>query len=334
MSRYIKDKCLSVGYYNDIGQPFFDLLNRHRRYIHSYFFSVEEAHDRAKNGLAKLDIDEEIDKLARCNTYGIPGNVLFNCYNAGFHDRFEYIIRRLSEVINLTSVTTVDRNMALQIKELFPNIEIHTSVRYIESDWEYLDKMFEIDPTLDFTEKIDDFAGISDVYNLSSTFSLFNTKLQNRCRELGMKIKYLVDCGCILNGYHNFTKFPGCEGLTCHSIPSCKGVCLGVIAKYPFLALTRTYVYKEELQYIDYDILKISSRYIDDVNEVANVLNYWTCDQPTNVVGDIRITSKECYDIFLKYIEERSKCNKDCINCMRCKYYYDQFLEKGEVMNV
>ena len=38
----IKEKSLSVGYCNKLGQEFFDLLHRYKRYIHSYFFSITE----------------------------------------------------------------------------------------------------------------------------------------------------------------------------------------------------------------------------------------------------------------------------------------------------
>ena len=76
--KYIKSKCLSVGFNNELGQKFFDLLYKYYPHIHSYFFSVNESYKLNDGIFKQLNMDDEIEKMKSYNTYGIPANILFN----------------------------------------------------------------------------------------------------------------------------------------------------------------------------------------------------------------------------------------------------------------
>lgn len=117
---YIKEKSLSVGYNNINGQEFFNILNERKPWINSYFFSVGETYNSAQ-----MDIDKEIERICKLNTYDIPGNLLFNSFNLNKYYYGEHlnIIAKLKNYINLSKITCLNMEMTKNIKYTFPDIE-------------------------------------------------------------------------------------------------------------------------------------------------------------------------------------------------------------------
>ncbi len=309
-----------------MGQPFFDILEKYRQYIHSYFFSVTETYMNTSTD--KIDTDTEIEKVCQLNKYSIPANILFNSVNPDVNSRYEYIIDKLVDRINLTAVTVIDLEMGKRIKEKYPFLDIHISVRYFDANWKYLSDggLHHLD------DQIRRLEGIADVINLSH-MSIHDIYIQHLCREMGIKIKILVNEGCISHFHFNYSKLPGCESLTCHRGNRCQYDCSAVTKKYPFMELTRTYLYKEELKYIDYDILKFKSRDIVDPKEIEKLISYWISPHRTNLISNIGISNDEAYEVFLKLMRDRSRCNNVCADCMKCEGYYNSLCELGEVID-
>lgn len=314
---YIKLNSLSVGYNNEIGQPFFDLLNIYKEWIHSYFFSVEESfYDKYKN--LKFNFSEEIEKIKQCETYHIPANILFNSIKIDHKKTWEHIIDELINNINLTSVTILDLDIAKEIRCKYPELEIHLSVKYFDYKLKYLDSINEND----FILELDSLKGLIDVINISGTYCLNDTKFLRRCRELGFKIKFIVDEGCIFNIHFNYSKFPEFKYFTCYEKNGCNNKCLDIIAKYPWMNFARTMLYKEQLQYIDYDILKISSRG-KDFKQTEYSLKYWISENKTDIAAKIPIVSEKGYNLFLDLMKYKSTCKMICNECRMCEKYYN-----------
>jgi hypothetical protein len=317
-----------VGYNTDLGQQFFDLLHEYDEYIHSYFFSVHERFYSNPNQ-TQLNYDEVIDDIAKLNTYNYPANLLFNSFNFINDKVYDYMINRLLESgINLKAVTVVDLELGKKIRDEFPQLEIHSSVRYFDN---YLKNDLKIDPK-EFINHLDDFVGIIDTVNLSGIYNMFDHDIQNRCRELGFKIKYITNEGCIRNRDGNYSQFEGLENDRCYNnIGGCKIKCTNKVVKmYPWLGLSRAHMYKENLKYIDYDILKISSRGIPNIDTVKLLLDYWTSNYETSFISGIPIYDIDTYKIFLEYVDETARCNGMCFNCRKCEKYYQELKESTE----
>ena len=323
MRDYIKPGCLSVGYNNSMGQPFFNILERYRRYIHSYFFSVTEDFMTGSS----LDDSDEIRRISELDTYEIPANIIFNSVNPENNSGYEHIIERLVDKVNLTAVTVIDPEIGKSIKRKYPDLDIHISIRYFDADWEHMD-----DTIKHMDERIRPLEGIADVVNLSH-LSIHDRDIQHLCRKLGIRIKILVNEGCITHLHFNYSKLSGCENLTCYQGNRCKYDCSKVTEMYPFMELTRTYLYKEELKYIDYDILKFKSRHITDPKELERLISYWISPYRTNLVSNIGISDDNSYAIFEKFVRDRSRCNSICADCMKCEKYYNMMIESGEVID-
>jgi hypothetical protein len=325
MSKYIKLHTLSVGYNIDLGQQFFDLLHEYDEYIHSYFFSVHERFYNNPNQ-PELQYDDVIDNLALLNTYNYPANLLFNNYNNKNFEIYNHTIDKLLNVgINIKAVTVLDLDLAKLIKTDFPQLEIHSSVRYFDT---YLRNYMNLTP-VNFIDHINDFIGLIDVVNLSGTYSMFDYDIQNKCRELGFKIKYITNEGCIRNRDLNYSKFKGYENNKCYNPDKgCQILCTNKLVKsYPWLELARANLYKESIQYIDYDILKISGRNISDINKIRSMLNYWTSDDGTNYIANISMYNDiNTYNIFKEYIRDSATCNGMCKECRKCEKYYSRMI--------
>lgn len=323
MNEFIKEKSLSVGYKNSNGQEFFNILNERRKWIESYFFSVGEEYI----GNDSLNIEDEINKFRDINTYDIPGNLLFNSFNLRKYmenNKFIDIINELSSIINLKKVTVLNRNMALLIKNKFPDLEIHTSVRYFESDWDRLD-------ISNYPTMVKEWMGISDVMNLNAIRSLTDYDLIEYTRKLGFKIKWIVNEGCISMHEDNFRSLPGFENRACHEGHSCSKICFSILKKYPWMVFSKLFIYKEFLKYIDYDILKLSCRNTKNEN-VKFLIDYYISPDKTEVIRTpsnptLFVNSDKSYDEFLKYIELRSKCSLRCGECRECEAIYNNIIE-------
>lgn len=304
MSNFIKEKSLSVGY-NLGGQEFFDTLSKNWRWIHSYFFSFMYNME----GIPLKSDDVNIS-LMDSDTYGFPANLLLNTYDS--KDCWKELILMALDVTNLTAVTVLTPDVAKLVKDTFPELEVHLSVRFWET----------IATRGSFCHIIENIEKWVDVINLSSAFSFNDKKLVDKCIDMGLKIKWLYNQGCIVNKSRNYNTLNGCDKLMC--IPRCnRYACTKVVDLYPWMNLARDIIYKESLKFLQYDIIKISSRDIDDINNINWMINYWTSSDRTRNIFDIEI-SDDAYPFFLEYIKTRSSelCTGICSKCRNCDYYY------------
>ena len=307
---------LSVGYNNEFGQSFFDLLHDYTDYIHSYFFSVGETFFNQR-----MNINHEIYKFKSINTYGINGNLIFNNNLQMYFSNslFIDIIDKLSHIINLTDVTVSFPHLGKMIKKYFPHLIIHSSVRYFAWSWDSLN-------ISTYPKMLEEWVGIADIINLDSIRSLTDYDLQKRCRELGFGIKYITGEGCISMNEDNYNTLPGFENASCHTASGCKHVCSDIYRKYPWMELARIRIYKEMLDTIDYDIIKLATRSQRNLSYVKDMLDYYTTDGPTDHINNIKISDGK-YEIFMQYINDRLHCSNKCGHCMKCEKYYQEMLQ-------
>lgn len=309
----IKNK-ISVGY-NDTGQEFFDLLNEYRKYIHSYYFSVLDPY------IKPFKTSDIIHGINSSNTYDIPANLLFNSADGKKNKPYIEYIKLMKNIVNLKSVTILDLNTARDIRKKYPELEIHLSVRFFDA---FHDLIIMHNGICDyFFNQIQALDKLVDVVNLSGTFSRDNHKLTEILHLMGIKVKYIVNEGCVFMKHFNFSHLNGCEKFSCYS-NGCHMDCNKVSELYPWIDLARSDLFLEELKYYDYDILKISSRFLPTM-EIQKLLQYWILNDRTYVCcrGKINLDTNEKYLAFLEYIDNKSKCNRMCYLCDKCKNTYE-----------
>lgn len=317
MSKFIKDHSLSLGY-NNTGQEFFDILHKHERYIHSYYFSLVET----MKGFG-LDPEKTAETLGSCNTYNIPANILFNTKKS--EERWDELIRMVKDKVNLQAVTVLTLNTAKKVRDKYPELKIHLSVRY----WDWM-----IDPSckLIVERNAEILKENIDVINISGCWSYNDHELCDIIHDLGIQTKFIVNEGCLNKRFINYMRFDEFNENKCYEKP-CKMFCNEVISRYPWMKLTNISLFKESVKHHDYDILKISTR--EQPNDILEqVLEYWVSDDPSQMLKNITIHELN-YSIFLEWIEVRSKCSNNCFECRRCEEYYNLFKcdEKEEPMS-
>lgn len=323
MNKYVKNESISVGFNYDNGQYFFDLLNQHREYIHSYFFSLTETLNNDK-----LNPDRMIENFKSYETYGIPGNLLLNHRQSmrmnnqlGICDE---MIAKLRYIINLKALTVRDLALAIDLKKRYPDLEIHLSVRFW--DWD----THPISSLVRFLETGSVYRFI-DVINVSGTRSYLDHQLIDKIHSWGCKVKFIVNEGCIINRMDNYNKLPGCEYYDCRN-SNC-GIyprkCDLVFQEHPWMILSKINLFKEQLQYYDIDILKISGRSLN-INSLEYFINYWASDGITDHIDGRKIID---YNAFLEFCKQKStQCIGSCSSCQKCKSLYNRILggEKDE----
>lgn len=305
-SPFVKDHSISVGY-NNSGQEFFDLLNNYHDYIHSYFFSMKETMKGSP-----LDPEQVLSTLKASNTYGIPGNILFNSRHDETNN-WEFWLDKVVDHVNISSATVMSVNEAEAIKKKYPGMEIHLSVRYY--DWGYGDNMIQQLPGM---------VGKIDVINISGRNCFNDIPLINACREVGIKTKFIVNEGCITHQENNYTNFPEFKDGTCAGHP-CRRTCDDVVEIYPWMELSRINLFKEAVRYFGYDILKISSR-STSLEAAKCMLDYWTSPDRTEYAYSVMITDKN-YQTFVNYVQSRVTCSNDCYHCRKCEKFYDDLIK-------
>lgn len=314
MGKFINEKSLSVGY-NNGGQEFFDELKKHESFIHSYFFSLTED---MKGG--KFDTEKVIRILKDSDTYNIPANLLFNIRSID-ESIIESSIERIMGDVNLEAVTVTTPDFARFIKEKYPALKVHLSVRFY--DWARMDFIQNSYPNGE-TDKIAQLPlmrDVIDVINVSGRNSYNDLALIEACHENGIKTKFIINEGCITRNSRNYKNFPGFENTSCSGSP-CGRVCDDVTDVYPWMDLARINFFKESLQFFKHDILKISTR-CNTMKGIKNILSYWTSDIPTQYVGNIPI-EPSTYPVFIEYLEARSTCSNSCWECRKCEDFYNR----------
>lgn len=317
MSKFIKDHSLSVGYNPITKQSFFDILKSYDRYIHSFFFSL--THGLVGN---PYDPREVIKTLSKVDTYGIKGNILFNTYPS--QDKWKEQLKSIIDLRIIESCTVLSLEIADEIKQKYPDLKIHLSVRY----WDWHD---DIDPHQLLSDNYELFKQYIDVVNISGYRSYNDHELNDEFHKMEIQTKFIANEGCVVRKNANYNNFSELKDITCMSqYQNCERVCDNVIfKKIPWLELCRVNLYKEQLQYMNYDIIKLSTRnkFFDDV---LHMLNYWTSDNKTEYLPYAvykKFNIKDHYEEYLQWIKTRSYCKCDCYTCRQCEKYYDVFKE-------
>ena len=311
MSKYINDHSLSVGY-NNTGQEFFDLLKCYERYIHSYYFSLTESIE----GFL-FNTNHEIEVFKNIDTFNFPANLLLTTeYSESYYEK---MINIANSIVNLKAVTGYTPELCKKIKTKFPELEVHLTVKFSEAF------VYDYDSHDLLIDRIKN-KGI-DVINISLAKSYNDHEFVKKIKALGIKVKVIINEECINRRAKNYNNFKDCENLTCGRCEVIgRKTCNEVIKKHPWVKLTKIMFYKESMQYYDYDVLKLSTRKVDN-NNIKIMLDNWTIDsRPTQcVIHDLYLNNRN-YSIFLEWIKQRSICSNDCYNCKKCEEFYNKFI--------
>ena len=301
----MKTHSVSVGY-NTSGQEFFDVLLPYRPFINAFFFSCLHTQDFWN----KFDTEEYLKNLYALNTYNIPANILFN-YKRDENEQVYFLIDRILQdgKINLKQVTLGTPQFCEKVKNLFPELETHLSVHYSKN----------------YT--LDDLKGICDCVNLSSVFDFNSFDKIKKLKELGIKVKYILNKGCIPNRELTYKRLSGSKNLSCEI---CKKCCLSLLDKYPWLSLAKVFYYPEMiLRYFqDVDIWKLTSRE-EPTNIVSELLNFYIIQRKTKFIENVNIENEDKYNLFLQWIDARVKCENRCDKCSVCKDFWRRLNESG-----
>lgn len=290
---------LTVGY-NCTGQEFFDTIRFKKKVIEEFFFSFCHTMPREP-----LNPDEIFDQLVHSEQYNIPANLLLNS-NEECAD-WEHLVNRAFQCCqNLQAVTIMDIGTARAIKKRYPELKLHVSTAAAQDF-----KTEDIDPDI--------------IYCVNLNEPDFYTEHQQNhikaCRELGVKLKYIVNRGCVFDK-HDLMSTIADRPIQCCNHYQCKQL----LIDHPWLDLIRTNLYKEQIRYLDVDYLKLSTR--ERPNKVIHrLLEYWTSPEMfTTHIGRIPLNNNT-YKIFLEWIKTRDKCDGKCATCPTCKEYYKKFTE-------
>lgn len=319
---------ITVGY-NRRGQSFFDIIQKYNQYIHSYFFSFTK-------GLYGVDFDEKevYDELRACNTYGIPANLLLN-EKRSYHHAHKYI-EMAKEICDLKSITILEPGLALLVSDTNPDLEVHLSVNFFDhmqcednivDNYRLLNEYYKV-----ITECV-------DVVNISSVTSHGDKVIIDFLKHHGIKSKIIANQGCMINRSNSFKHFPGYERCNCN-YDKCDQSCMSLTREYPWLDLSTSNLFKEELQFIDYDIIKLSTRSPDMCDgEIDGLLKYWTTDTPTDSVNLITnpntgeyemVEIGDHYDNFIRWLSHKYNCIGTCGQCKACEMIYNTLVHNEE----
>jgi len=311
----IKPNSLSIGY-NVTGQDFFDTISGFSDFVHSYFFSLtEDVHGN------KFDSDKTFKTLCECEKYGMKGNLLLNRFDSS--GLYWHLVQKAREIDGLSGVTVIHPKIAECIKQDFPELEVHISVRY----WDWLGDRDGTIRTNPFDKiKLLAESGV-DVVNISGELHFNNNDVIEYIHEVGMKAKIIINEGCIIGREYNYNKFPEFEEFDCKGDKGgkdgkCGRHCIDLFEKYPWMKLSRIGLFKEDLLYHNYDIFKIASRMISNKDLYDILVKFVLSPRTINLFG-VPITDDN-YQAFMNWIADRSNCPIDCYNCRKCEYHYNQ----------
>lgn len=287
---------LSAGY-NLTGQDFFDILHPYKKYFEEFFFSF--THTMPKH---PLNYDEIYKQLKDCEQYGIPANLLLN--TEADEDMWEKEVADAMRCTELKSVSVLDIKTARAIKARYPELRIHISTHGAQNI-----SLEDLDPDLIYA------------FNVNEPSWYEEKPLVERCHQLGIKVKYIVNRGCVFGKHDMMSEVAG------RFIMCCQGYqCKQLMKTHPWIILTRTNLYKEQIMGVGADILKLSTRELNNKN-LTQMLRYWTSCQPSiRLTNDICLTDGN-YQIFLDWIKTKENCSGRCAECRKCKEFYQKILE-------
>ena len=298
----MKLNSLSVGY-NKCGQDFFDLLKIYRPFIYSYFFHPfhgENFEDRYPENFLK--------NLQDLNTYNIQANILFNFLREDNYETIYKIVSKLLEnqKINLTQITLCSLETAEKIKKNFPQLETHLTVHYSN--------------IYDFKNLV----GIFDVVNLSGIYDFNNFEKIQELKSLDIKVKYILNKGCIINRQSNYLDFVDREKIDCDF---CHQACLSLSKRFPWLKLARCIYFKEMIdKYFQMiDIWKLPTREVP-LSSLQKDLHYYCIEKKTSFLEDLQLSDLS-YPIFLEWLDSKvNNCKGFCKDCNICKNFYERLI--------
>lgn len=321
----IKNNSISVGFNPKNGQEFFDTLLNYYYWIHDWFFSLNY-------GMMHEDYSEDklIELISGLETYGIPANLLLNS-KYDYPDDWKRLIPIMKDKVNLKAITFLDIKEVEACKKTYPDIDIHLSVRYF--DYLHQNKGTSM---MDLLHEIIDHGlhQYIDYVNISGAFGFVNKKFSDLCHQYGMKTKYILTEGCLINRYFNYNKFPNfCTTDECSKETenikknACSQKCRELLRDYPWTMLCWNSIYKEIIGMCDFDIIKLSTR-ASDITKLIKLLEYVTTPTRTVTIEGKPI-KEDRYPIFLEYCKYKlNHCKGDCMACQMCKDYYERIFEE------
>lgn len=295
----VKEKQLTVGY-NLSGQEFFDTIAFKKNYIEEFFFSFW--HTMPKQPLDQADV---FNSLFDAKQYGIPANLLLNteeeCKNAIL------LIEKAKDCCEkLQAVSVLDYDTARFVKEKYPWINVHISTHGAQNL-----TVDQLDPNI--------------IYCVNINEPMIHEKQQwdivTVCRERGIKLKYIVNRGCVCGKHDMMTKLSGRDIMCCQNYQ-----CKQLRKEFPWIDLCRTNLQKEWLAYWHPDYIKLSTRERSN-REIHDMLKFWTNTERTKKLSNIHIPDNK-YDIYLKWCFVRTMvCKGNCWECSLCKELYEDLIK-------
>ncbi len=290
-------KKLTVGY-NLTGQEFFDTIAPFKNDIEEFFFSF--THTMPK---APLNYEDVFLGLMNSNQYNIPANLLLNTE----HDQemWEKEIEDAIACTGLQAVSVLDLETARKIKTKYPWLKIHISTHGAQNI-----KVEDLDRDLIYA------------FNANEPYWQQERPVIDRCRELRIMVKYIVNRGCLFGKHDMMSEIAG------RHIMCCQGYqCQQLMKEYPWLVLTRTNLFKEQVKGIRADFLKLSTR--EGTNdEIRGMLKYFTDTSlsqriETRFADNIMLNDGN-YDDFLDWVKVKENCSGKCASCRKCEKFYDR----------
>ena len=283
---------LTVGY-NVTGQDFFDTLAPFKRDIEEFFFSF--THTMPKAPLKYKDV---YLSLMSSNHYGIQANLLLNTE----HDQelWEKEIEDALACTCLQAVSVLDIATARKIKAKYPSLKIHISTHGA------LDiKPEDLDPNLIYA------------FNVNEPYWQQQRPLVDRCHELGIVVKYIVNRGCVFGKHDMMSKVSGRDIMCCQGYQ-----CQQLMKEQPWLSLTRTNLFKEQVKDFRSDVLKLSTRERDN-KQIRDMLAYYTTPEASQRISmmfadDVELTDSN-YPYFLEWVKAKNDCSGWCDTCRKCE---------------
>jgi sulfatase maturation enzyme AslB (radical SAM superfamily) len=296
----------SVGY-NRTGQKFFDTILPYAEDIDSYFFSPVWSTD-----VWRLDLQKELNDLAKLDTNGIEGNLLLNNESIDNDERRLIIATQVIGLknLNITTVTVLSQQMIDELKPLFPNLKFHVSIHAMRT----------IETATDFLMKFK----IKDVEAVNiDRDKLFDLPYIKEFKYLGIKTKAIANDACLYKrGEHmwGITDKLMCDKEDIHG-GLCTQYCFRAFAEKQdeWLNLTRMSFTKDFTDLLEVlDIVKLSTRRASN-KELKALLEQWTSTLPSTEFNYVKFKST----IPPRFIKQRlHNCTHDCLNCRFCERIY------------
>lgn len=265
---------VTVGYNRD--KEFFNLIRFYKRSIEEYYFSLTNE----MMSLRPFNPEEVARELSSLDQFGIPGNLLLNTQYA--KDYFS-LISIAKNCCDLKSVSVLSYDIARDIKQKYPELNIHYSTH-----------------CCDLTEEQFD-SDIIYAYNVPEPYYYRDKHLIKAAKKQKIKIKYIANRGCIQG------KVSTIEAITHHPHKCCEESCKKKFKEYPWLELLSSQIFKEWVPFYQPDIIKLSTRPLN-LKQISQLIKYWVSSQQTKIAYGINITDKNI-DTFIEWGKIKAAAN-------------------------